>query len=54
MKPSLTMIGLNQTKERVVALETQIKSKKALKTVPQQVEQLCGQLEAAIKELTIS
>ena len=52
MKPSLTMIGLNQTKEHVVALEAQIKSKKGLKNIPQQIDQLCSQLEAAVNELT--
>ncbi|MFZ5970463.1 MAG: response regulator [Bacteroidota bacterium] len=51
IKPSLSMVGLNNTRALVVDLEQQAKNKTALKSLPLQVNNLCKQLQLAVNQL---
>lgn len=51
IKPSLAMMGLKQTKDLAVDIETIAKTKKGTKTIPEKVSQLKLQLNLALEEL---
>lgn len=51
IKPSLAMMGLKQTKDLAVDIETIAKTKKGTKTIPEKVSQLKLQLNLALEDL---
>ncbi len=51
IKPSLSMVGLNNTKAMVVELEHHAKNKTSVKSLPLQVNNLCKRLQLAVSQL---
>jgi PAS domain S-box-containing protein len=51
IKPSLTMMGLNKTKEFLIEIELLLKSRKQLRSIPSKSESLCQQLSFTVGEL---